>query len=147
MRLTCLPEPVWVPALPLLLGICGDTGNSLFADTNPTDIYAAFAPDIKHIHVKDYSLSYKPSSVNFKSKRGLYIDEVPLGTGCVNFEECFRHLDGYTGTFSFEYNASDEEFRKDMELIEALYTGKFSLEHSDEKSRKNKEFIKVLYEK
>jgi sugar phosphate isomerase/epimerase len=79
----------------------------------------------------------------------LYIDEVPLGTGCVNFEECFRHLDGYTGTFSFEYNASDEEFRKDMQFIESLYTGTFSLEHNvgDEKSRKDKQFIEVLYEK
>lgn len=104
------------------VGICGDMGNSLFADTNPSDIYKTFKDHIKHVHVKDYHTSYKPISDIYKSIGGRYLDDATPGEGIVDIEGCLNYIKGYDGTISLESpQPNDEAVLRDIAFVREVY--------------------------
>ena len=107
------------------VGICGDVGNGLFADTSAKEIYNAFLPAIRHVHLKDYRVSDVPfeGARTLRSRTGNYLCECPLGEGVTDFSYCFDALRrvGYTGAFSFEFNGSDEAILDAMDFVRHLY--------------------------
>ena len=102
------------------VGICGDTGNSLFVDCDPVEIYKAFASDIKHIHVKDYYVTDTPVSGTKTTLCGKYITEAPFGKGVVDFGACFALVPGYNGDISYEFSGTDEDVAGAVAIVDKL---------------------------
>ena len=108
--------------------VCGDIGNTLFADTDPVDFYKVFASEVRHAHLKDYVINKpeKASSPTAYSVNGKALSEVMLCQGEIDVKACldlFR-TQGYNGAFAIEnflegYSASDME--RDIALIKNLY--------------------------
>jgi len=89
------------------VGVCGDTGNCLFADLPAEEFFKANIRDIKHVHVKDYfrkDLSECPGEGWYKSAGGTWLHDAPLGEGIVNIDACMKILRdaGYCGAISIE---------------------------------------------
>ena len=107
------------------VGICGDSGNSLFADVCPTDIFREFIDDIKHVHVKDYLVNTvsEKNPERFYSIGGKEIVDTEIGTGVVDFDACFDYLNkaNYNSAVSFEINFDDETVRKSIEFIKKYF--------------------------
>lgn len=94
------------------VGVCGDTGNSLYADCDPTAFFARYAADIRHVHIKD--IQVENAAVNRGntavsrrwdvSRGGTYLTDTYLGEGSVDLNACMEHLQrvGYTGAYSIE---------------------------------------------
>ncbi len=103
------------------VGVCGDTGNSLFVDVDPVDIFRAFSNDILHVHVKDYYYGRTEDASNY-SYDGKKILPSPLGEGDCHIKECLSLIPDYTGDISFEFAASDEEVKRVMSLLKEKYS-------------------------
>ena len=94
------------------VGVCGDTGNSLYVGFDPAAFFAAYASEIRHVHLKD--LCFECESLNRAStsasrrwdltRDGRYITDTLLGEGVVDLDACMQSLKeaGYKGTYSFE---------------------------------------------
>jgi len=89
-------------------GVCGDFGNILFVDEKPEDFLTAFAPHIKHVHVKDYlSKDFDgavPSNGWYKTKGGRYLRDTTVGAGIIDIPACMKIIKdaGYNGPISLE---------------------------------------------
>lgn len=92
------------------VGIVGDMGNPLFAGCDPKDFIAAFAEDIKHVHLKDYTIRTfdenpgRPYLATESGKSGIYVlDQLP-GDGDIDLVSCMQSLKavGYQGAYSIE---------------------------------------------
>lgn len=103
------------------VGVCGDTGNSVFVDVDPADIFRAFSDDIVHVHVKDYYYGRTEDASNY-SYDGKKILPSPLGEGDCHIKECLSLIPDYTGDISFEFAASDEEVKRVMSLLKEKYS-------------------------
>ena len=71
--------------------VCGDVGNTLFADTSPVDFYKKYAADVRHAHLKDYvidSASEIKDSPTAYSVSGVRLNEVMLCTGDIDVAAC-----------------------------------------------------------
>lgn len=99
--------------------VCGDIGNTLFADTDPVDFYKVFASEVRHVHLKNYVInrpSEHPSSPTSYSVSGIALNEVGLLRGDIDVDAClslFREQ-GYSGAYAIEnflesYSAPDME--------------------------------------
>lgn len=103
------------------VGICGDMGNSLFVDVDPTEIFKAFAPEIRHVHVKDYAISDLPpqNCDHWETSKGKWLREVEMGTGAVDLAACCKELKkvDYKGAVSLEFQHTDEGFARTMSYI------------------------------
>lgn len=89
------------------VGVCADVGNILFADEEPEDFIAAFADDIKHVHVKDYLRKKVPVSPGggWKPTRGGdFLRNTVIGHGVIDFPRVMALLReiGYDGYFALE---------------------------------------------
>ena len=94
------------------VGVCGDTGNSLYADCEPADFFARYAEDIRHVHIKDIHVENddlnRGNTVSSRrwdiSRGGVYLTDTFLGEGSVDLDTCMEHLHraGYTGAYSIE---------------------------------------------
>ena len=102
------------------VGICGDTGNSIFVDCPPFDIYENFAEDIKHIHVKDYCWGRDIPSAKYSSTSGKTISEAPLGMGDSEVRKCLEYLPNYDGAMSFEFSADDAEMKRSIAWVKEI---------------------------
>ena len=107
------------------VGICGDVANGLFADTSAVDIYNAFLPAIRHVHLKDYRVSAMPPEAGraYRTRGGAYLQACALGEGVTDLSHCFQALRKahYSGAFSFEFEGTDEQIQRAMELVRQLY--------------------------
>lgn len=88
-------------------GFCLDMGNSLFYDVKPESFAGAFAPIIKHVHVKDYILNTSPDRPSGSwdgTISGNWLKNCIVGTGIVEMQKIFRIIlsQGYDGYFSLE---------------------------------------------
>ena len=107
------------------VGVCGDVGNVLFVDASPAAFFRAFAPDILHLHVKDYVSARAPLSETGwdVSKGGVWLKECVVGEGVVDVPTCLSILKetGYRGAVALENN-HEEDFaegcRSAMRLVE-----------------------------
>lgn len=97
------------------VGIVGDMGNPLFAGCDPKDFIARFAKDIRHVHLKDYTIRSfethpgRPWLAAESGKSGIYLrDELP-GKGDIDLLSCIRSLEevGYKGAYSVESPLGD----------------------------------------
>lgn len=99
--------------------VCGDIGNTLFADTDPVDYYKVFASEVRHVHLKNYVInrpSEHPSFPTSYSVSGIALNEVGLLRGDIDVDAClslFREQ-GYSGAYAIEnflesYSAPDME--------------------------------------
>lgn len=94
------------------VGVCGDTGNCLYADSDPVAFFARYAKEIRHVHIKDIQVensavnreSTAPSQRWDVSRGGTYLTDTYLGEGSVDLNACMEHLQrvGYTGAYSIE---------------------------------------------
>ena len=104
------------------VGICGDTGNSMFVDVDPLEIFKKFSGDIKHLHVKNYRFStsqiFHPSARC--TKGGNYIAYAEAHDGYVDIEACFEQIKGYLGNISFEIAVPDDELLRTKEYAALL---------------------------
>ena len=107
------------------VGICGDVGNSLFADTPATDIYDAFIDHMVHVHVKDYQVGQgeEGETTDLYSRSGIPIYDRDIGRGVTDFEYCFAKLKaaGYDGDIAFEITGDDQTVRDAMQFVRDLW--------------------------
>ena len=113
-------------AMGVKVGVCGDIGNSLFVDVDPTDFFRAFAKEIRHIHLKDYRQSPNAQPDETQSISGTRLEQVLLGEGVVDFQACLDILKevGYDGTYALEgsYTSDVEEsFAKEIATVRKLF--------------------------
>ena len=109
------------------VGVCGDFGNSLYAGCDPTDFFARYAAEMRHVHVKDLRLEdgilnrqNAPSRQWDLTRDGKYITETHLGDGIVDMDACFAKLlgVGYNGTYALEtFYRSDKDAPLEQHLL------------------------------
>ena len=89
-------------------GVCGDFGNILFVDEDPAAFLAAFADQIRHVHVKDYLRKTFSGTVPgggwYPTLHGNYLRDTTVGAGIIDMQACMRvlHDAGYTGAYALE---------------------------------------------
>ena len=89
-------------------GVCGDFGNILFVDEDPAAFLSAFAPDILHVHVKDYLrksfADVIPTGGWYPTKHGQYLRDTTVGAGIIDIPACMKvlHDAGYNGAYALE---------------------------------------------
>ena len=101
------------------VGVCADVGNILFADEEPEDFFAAFADDIKHVHIKDYLRKRVPISPGEGWKLtmgGDYLRNTMIGHGVIDYPRVMTVLRdvGYDGYFALELD-HPEPFEEGIE--------------------------------
>ncbi len=89
------------------VGVCGDMGNTLFADESSVPFFEAFADDIRHVHVKDYLVKTggeHPGMYWHATDGGNFVRDTMIGHGNVDIASCMNILKkvGYTGAYAFE---------------------------------------------
>ena len=113
-----------VKAEGLNVGVCGDLGNSLFADCKPVDIFKEFSHDIKHIHVKDYRICAERCEGAFVSRGGKYLVPVAVGEGDADVKGCLSYLKDYDGFLSFETEVDENAVKKVVDMAEECFYGR-----------------------
>lgn len=106
------------------MGIVADFGNTFFVDERPEDFIRAMGPRIAHVHVKDFSLFGAEDGVyKYRSRGGVGISEVEIGTGAVDLGACLRALRdvSYDGMISLEFASGVTEGEADR-VMERLVT-------------------------
>ena len=94
------------------VGVCGDTGNSLYVGCDPAAFFAAYASEIRHVHLKDFHVEdavlHRGNATKSRhwdaTSDGCFVTETWLGEGKVDLDACMRLLKkaGYKGTYSLE---------------------------------------------
>ena len=101
------------------IGICGDVGNSLFVDYSPSLVFDKFAPQVKHVHLKDYLVEETElqGRKGHRSRGGKWLYDTELGEGVVDIPYCMSKLKevGYSGAYSFELTGDDATVKKAVE--------------------------------
>ena len=113
------------------VGVCGDIGNTLFVDEDPTLFFEKFAREIRHVHLKDYVKNCKedyPEGAWSNSAGGTALAETDIGKGIIDIDACMASLlaVGYKGHFAIESvypksKYSPDNFVRDMEYLKAKY--------------------------
>ena len=88
------------------VAVCGDVGNTYWADEEPYDFFDKFAEDMVHVHIKDYvkiDISELPEGEPTTLGGGA-LREVAIGTGEIDFARLVSTLRSvnYDGYFSIE---------------------------------------------
>lgn len=87
------------------IGVLLDFGNIMFMDETAVDFYAAF-PDVKQIHIKDFTVSDTPLKNNgHVTVNGKYLDYCDFGDGDVDMRTLSEMLkkNAYDGYYSLEF--------------------------------------------
>lgn len=103
----------------LKVGVCGDTGNSIYVDVDPVDIFRTFSRDIVHVHVKDYYYG-RAEEARICSYDGKTISVSHFGDGDCHVKECLAQLTDYSGDISFEFKDTDLEMARSIEWVKEL---------------------------
>lgn len=113
------------------VGVCGDVGNCLYVDDDPVRVFEAFAPDVLHVHMKDYivrdqkteELSYDPS------RGGRWLSLCELGVGDIDLVGAMRALKSvdYDAAFALEIKGDDDFMRRSIEYLKAVYRQVYSV--------------------
>lgn len=107
------------------IGFCADVANSREFDEAAADIFAHFAQDIRHVHLKDYVFTdvAPTDTYYYTSRKGTYMYDCEIGTGQIDLKECFDvlHSIDYQGAFSFEVHCDDEAMRRSIRYVKELW--------------------------
>ena len=107
------------------VGVCGDVGNCLYVDDDPVAVFEAFAPDILHVHMKDYTVRAEkgdnPTTKPSRSGRWLTISEI--GAGDIDLVGAMRALKSvdYDGAFALEVKGDDDFMRRSIEYLKSVH--------------------------
>jgi len=102
------------------IGICCDFGNPFWVSEEPYKIYEELSHLIRHVHIKDYNITYEPTEGAHSSFRGgAYIREVPAGEGDIDIPRISKILReaGYSGTASLEDLSNVESAERTRDVI------------------------------
>ena len=102
------------------VGVCGDTGNSIYFDCMPTEIFRAFKDDILHIHVKDRRYGLDETS-KMLTREGKTVNSARLGEGNIGVIEALSLVPEYDGILSLEFDDTDEEIKRTMDELNKLF--------------------------
>ncbi len=106
------------------IGVCGDSGNSYFADVDPVAVFQAFAEDIRHVHIKDYRYTEHPipAEEHYISRGGKHIAAVSMGEGDVDIPALLNILRSvnYNGALSLEFGGNDTELKAAIQRLRSL---------------------------
>jgi sugar phosphate isomerase/epimerase len=103
------------------VGICGDTGNSLFVDCPPLDIFKEFRRDIRHVHIKDYYFGEeREGKKEYTTLSGMNIYDSPIGDGAAEIDKCLGLIPSYDGAMSFEIDVDDETMKRAVDYVKKL---------------------------
>ena len=104
------------------VGVCGDTGNSLFVDCSPLDVFKEFSADIRHVHIKDYFFGEEREGEKlYTTISGMNIYDSPVGEGAAQIGKCLELISGYDGAISFEIAAGDKEMKRALEYVKNIF--------------------------
>ena len=104
------------------VGICADAGNPLFVHADPIALAKTFAPEVRHVHVKNYGISHtKPTAKErYLLANGTWLGETTLQAGAVDVAAFRAALPDYRGTISIEQNATDDELRAAIAFLKEI---------------------------
>ena len=102
------------------VGVCGDTGNSVYFDCMPSEIFRTFKNDVLHIHVKDRSYGLDETS-KMMTREGKTVVNARFGEGNIGVCEALSLIPDYDGVLSFEFDDTDEEIKRTMDELNKLY--------------------------
>ena len=107
------------------VGVCGDIGNCLYVDDDPVSVFEAFAPDILHVHMKDYLVrADKGDNPNTKpSKGGRWLTLTEIGAGDIDLVGAMRTLKSvdYDAAIALEVKGDDDFMRRSLEYLKSVY--------------------------
>ena len=103
------------------VGICADAGNPLFLHADPVALAKAFAPDVRHVHVKNYSFTRtEPTAAErYLLANGEWLGATTLQAGDVDIRAFLAALPNYSGVISIEQNATDNELKAAIAYLKA----------------------------
>lgn len=90
------------------VGVCGDVGNVLFVDEQPTPFFREYIGEIRHVHIKDYlyktDTPVSPGMYWLPTAGGNWVRDTMFGHGDVDIAGCMEILKnaGYDGALAFE---------------------------------------------
>ena len=107
------------------VGVCGDMGNSLFCDWRPEEFFDELAPEIKHVHAKDYNVvsadELSEGVLAYSSVSGKKIIPTAFGEGDIDVLRCIAAVraQGYDGAIALEgeYHDIDREIPLDVAAV------------------------------
>ena len=104
------------------VGICADAGNPLFVHCDPIALAHAFAKDVRHVHVKNYSFSKTEPTADerYLLKNGEWLGAAPLDRGDIHILTFLNALPDYNGPVSLEWHASDDEIKAAIAYLRNL---------------------------
>ena len=109
------------------VGVCADLGNILFVGETPEDFLRAFAPRVRHVHLKDYQRVASPTCPGdgfAPATPGVWLRDCDIGSGVVDFSTCLALLRkaGYTGPYALEIlaNQFDHAAKAAMTYVQNL---------------------------
>ena len=94
------------------VGVVADFGNVYQSKDDIKAFIKAFAPRVCHVHIKDVLMTETNERGNgLKTLKGNYMNEVPIGEGCIDFPGAINMLKevGYSGNYAFEFTTRAEE--------------------------------------
>ena len=107
------------------VGVCGDVGNCLYVDDDPVAVFEAFAPDILHVHMKDYFVrTEKGDNPSTKPSRGgRWLTLTEIGAGDIDLVGAMRVLTSvnYDSAIALEVKGDDDFMRRSIEYIKSVY--------------------------
>lgn len=98
------------------VAVCGDVGNTYWADEEPYEFFERFASDIVHAHIKDY-VKIDPKELpegEPTTKGGGALREVTIGSGEIDIPRLTGLLRsvGYDGYYSIEDGSKGDRYEK-----------------------------------
>ncbi len=98
------------------VAVCGDAGNSLFADLPGAEFFEEFSDDIVHVHIKDYFRKESPTCPGdgwFETRSGAWLHDAPIGEGIADIDACMAILkkSGYRGAVAIETEYIEDAVR------------------------------------
>jgi sugar phosphate isomerase/epimerase len=92
------------------LRVTFDVGNFLLAGEDNLDALAKIAPNLAHVHFKDWKVVPHTAPQAFPGKDGRYYQGEVLGKGVLNLSEAASRLRkiGYSGWISVEYEGIED---------------------------------------
>ena len=107
------------------VGVCGDVGNCLYVDDDPVRVFEAFAPEILHVHMKDYAVRTEKGEdcACHSSRGGRWLLPVEIGAGDIDLVSAMRALKSvdYNGAFALEVKGDDDFMRRSIEYLKSIH--------------------------
>lgn len=103
--------------------VVADFGNVYESVNDIEEFIEEFSDKIVHVHFKDLVYTKENETGKaYKTLRGLYMNEVKIGTGIIDFKKCIDLLkkNNYNGYYTIEYGVSDDESKDMDEVLEYL---------------------------